>query len=263
MSGFTRAPLAAWLAPEYPGVDYRQARALREGQSPRQIARSADAQSDLSAAEAHRWLSTAPQSEPLAWLCSQAGLPTMRSWLVARWALRVQATPVEHEALLRVRTLQGPAGEQIQVRYWDRLDEIQDCDLDLGIRTGVQRAYEHAAARVTEARLAELARDYRVLREPPAWRLGARARFLATAAALVEEGKAMKHCVGGYASAVQSGRSVIVSIRCGSHRSTAELSRSGLVLQHHAQGNAAPDRICVSILGSILRRNGLAKGGSR
>lgn len=266
MSRLPRAPLGAWLAPEYPHVNVEQARQLRAGVPPRELARQADPDSELTAAEAHRWLSDAPQMSPLRWLSRElfrklnvAGkVPfAMRSWAVARWAQRVVSSRPEREALLRRRQLMGPGGQVISVRFVDRLDEIQEVDLVEGIRTGVQRAYERAAARVGADRLEELAKDHRVLARIPAhWprRLGARVRVLVTAAELVAEGREMQHCVGGYAHAVESGRSMIVSIRAGGHRSTAEITPAGEVLQHHGRCNTRPSAVCDAVLRSLLRR---------
>jgi len=262
MSAIRRAPLQAWLAPEYPDVSLVQARQLREGMSPRAIAASQDADSDLTAAEAHRWLSESPLLPPLQWLSQRLlrGLGvrdwTLRSWTVARWLERVLQSQQEREALVRTREFAGPDGARIRVRFADRLDEIQDPDLDRGVRTGVARAFGLAAERVGSGRLEELAQDHRVLTSPPQWRLGARARLLLTPAELVVEGREMGHCVGCYDYAVSSGRSLILAIRCGRHRSTAELSRNGTVLQHRGRGNADPDKICCAVLHSVLRRIG-------
>lgn len=263
MSAIRRAPLSAWLAPEYPGCSIIQARWLRQGLSPREISRRTDAGSDLSSAEAHRWLSAAPQTAPLHWLSQRLlrGLRvsrdwTLRSWLVARWLERVLAAPAEYEALTRSREFVGPQGARVRVRFADRLDEIQDVDLDRGIATGVMRTFSRAAERVGEGRLEELAADHRVLAEPPQCRLGARARALVTPAELVAEGREMRHCVGGYSHAVEHGHSVIVSIRSGRHRSTLEMAPDGRVLQHRGRGNATPDSICCAVARSVSRRMG-------
>ena len=252
-----RAPLSAWLAPEYPRVSLDQARLLRRGQSPMQLARAADPQCEFARSEAHRWLTEAPAAAPLAWLASSLGAPGLRSWLVAAWLRRVLGHPAEREALRREREFRGPAGQTVRVRFADRLDEIQDEDLDRGPATGVQRAFERAAARYGEAHLAGLAKDFRVLSAPPEWRLGTRVRCLTTPAALVAEGREMRHCVGGYASAVERGQCVILAIATRGHRSTVEISPAGQIRQHKGPSDGHPHPACAAALRSFLRRNGL------
>jgi hypothetical protein len=259
---YRRAPLAAWLAPEYPRASLEQARQLRSGLAPAAIARRADPASTLTAAEAHAWLSESPDVAPLAWATRHLlrGQHVVRSWTVLGWLRRVLATPAERAALQRDRTVRGPGGQTARVRLVDRIDEIQDCDLARGARTGVVAAFEAAAERWGSAYLARLATDHRVLRDPPPWRLGARVRVLITAADLVREGADMHHCVGGYAHAVSTGQSVILSIRCRAHRSTVEVSRDGCIRQHKGAGNVPPDSVCVAILESLKRRNGWQHG---
>lgn len=73
-------------------------------------------------------------------------------------------------------------------------------------------------------------------------------RELLTSRALRVEGSQMGHCVGGYSSAVQSGRSRILSLSgpTSSERSTVEVrvvkrahQQQFVVQQHHSQGNRA------------------------
>lgn len=81
---------------------------------------------------------------------------------------------------------------------------------------------------------------------PPQTILGCQVRELVTQLALKQEGETMRHCVGGYARFVQTGRSRILSLRRGHDRqywSTAELAprKKGWVVQQHlAYRNSAP-----------------------
>lgn len=70
-------------------------------------------------------------------------------------------------------------------------------------------------------------------------------RELVTASELQREGEEMRHCVGGYARAVEDGRSIIISFRHpeGKLRSTLELKKDGKayrVVQHRAFANKNP-----------------------
>jgi hypothetical protein len=55
--------VAAWLAPEWPGVTVAQAQALVRGESPEQISGGV-----LTETDASRWLHHDPQTDPALWL---------------------------------------------------------------------------------------------------------------------------------------------------------------------------------------------------
>ena len=60
---------------------------------------------------------------------------------------------------------------------------------------------------------------------------------------LRDEGDALGHCVGGYASAVEAGRCLILSVRSRHGRSTVEMSPDGSrVYQHRGPRNTEPHR---------------------
>lgn len=248
--GTTVSTLAAWLAPSYPRVSEEQAARLARGETPVELSNG-----QLTKKEAHLWLLSGG-GDPLAWLCQRlpAGSPPVRSFAVARWLIDVHRRGA-WEALTRERVIHGPAGQRITVRYLDRVDEIQDADLVRGPATGVDAAFVRAAARFGEEWLAQARGDHRVLQPlPRGWRLYRCMRHLCTPAALVREGEQMRHCVGSYVSAVESGQSVILALNVTGHRSTAELSPSGRVLQHRGPGNSDPHPLCERALGRFLRR---------
>lgn len=251
-TGRARPPsLAEWLAPSYPRVSIEQAARLARGETPAQLAGGG-----LSSREAHHWLSTAPQAEPIAWLCR--GLPDhtppVRSFATARWLFDVQRRGA-WGALTRERQIVGPGGATARVRYLDRVDEVQDVDLDRGANTGVERAFDRAAARCGEAWLSAARADHRVLRSlPTGWRLYRCMRHLATPAELVREGDELQHCVGGYVPAVESGQSVIVGIDVLGYRSTVELTPDGAILQHRGPQNTTPHPLCARVIDQFLRR---------
>lgn len=244
--------LAQFLAPSYPRVSDQQAIRLARGETPVQLGDRL-----LTKREAHEWLASQPDADPVAWFCDRylpAGTPRLRSIAVARWLLDVHRRG-SWEALTRHRDILGPHGQRITVRYLDRVDEIMDNDLVRGPATGVEAAFECAARRTGEAWLKEQRGDRRVLQHmPPGWRLYRCMRHLCTPADLVSEGEELQHCVGTYVPAVESGKSVILSIRVLGHRSTVELTRDGRVLQHRGHQNCDPHPLCARVLERFLRR---------
>lgn len=241
------------LAPAYPGLPWQLGRRLALGDSPRELA-----DEQLTAREAHRWLAYCAARQclvpSLSWFCRASSLPELRSWTIARWAAARMAHPESKAALMLERTIHGPAGQTGTVRYWDRLDEIQDCDLDRGAKTGVQRAFERAAERFGVAWLDAHRDDNKLLCERPRWiRETARVRVLRTAAELIREGESLSHCVGTYAGAVASGQCIVVSIRAPfGARSTVELTPDGHVLQHRGPCNAEPPPACRTMLSRAI-----------
>lgn len=264
----THPALGAWLAPEYPGVSTEQACWLRRGKAPREIAELLDCGSDLSRAEAHRWLTQSPLVRPLEWLCSELGLGQLRSWQVARWAQRVLRSPVEREALYREREIPGPAGTRMLARFADRLDEITEEDLVRGRKTGVHAAFASAARRLGEEYQRRMAHDHRVIGPEPPWRLpkaGSRAkpafRWLRTPAALAAEGRELGHCVGGYAWQVERGQCFILAVDVAGQRGTAELLPSGQVVQWFGPRDGRPPKAAARALNRWLERAGLTPVG--
>jgi len=119
----------------------------------------------------------------------------------------------------------------------------------------VDAAFERAAARAGAKWLDQARSDHRVLQSlPRGWRLYRCMRHLCTPAMLVREGESMSHCVGSYASAVEGGQSVILALNVTGHRSTAEITPSGRVLQHRGPHNSDPHPLCQRVLERFLRR---------
>jgi hypothetical protein len=240
------------LSPAYPHIPEDLAERIVRGETPAQLANG-----ELTPAEAHNWLSTFDrhnETYPLTWFASRHSLGQVRSFAVARWLVSVRQRG-DWPLLTKERAFRGPAGETIEVRFADRIDEIQDEDLvPGGSRTGVVTAFERTAQRVTSGHMERLARDHRVLHAAPAWQFGSKLRPLTTPAALVAEGRDMGHCIGGYASAVESGQSVILSVNVFGFRSTVELSPEGRVRQHYGSHNASPPSPCRRVIDRFLRR---------
>jgi hypothetical protein len=216
----------ALLSPSYPKVTWEQSVRLCRGESPVQLSGGI-----LTRAEAHAWLNARGDIEPVEWLCSVHFLPHVRSIAIARWLLSVKQRG-HWDALIREHEFAGPAGQRLMARFIDRVDEIQDVDLDRGATTGVERAFNRAANRV---------------------------RHLCTPAALVREGEEMHHCVAGYEDAVSRGQSVILAISVRGHRSTVELSAQGRILQHRGPRNADPHPLCHAVMQRFMSRNRLGR----
>lgn len=241
----TKPALVRWLAPAYPLVGLRQAIRLARGETPATLA---DGQ--LSRAEAHGWLATAPEASPAEWLVRTIALEgrAVRSVAVARWLIAVQHRGA-WTALTKTRTAHGPAGRDVEFRFIDRIDEIQDVDLAGSVDATFARAAERAGAHWMESNR----KDHRLLAAVPPWRIPPKcARVLVTPAELIREGDEMRHCVGGYVPAVEQGQSVIIALNVLGHRSTAELTPSRTVLQHRGQRNTEPHELCERVLRLII-----------
>lgn len=236
-----RSEHAALIAPGYPRVVLAVAARIASGEPPVSIAGG-----DLTRREAHEWLAAggpdaadadSVRASVLRWIVR--GLPlegrTPRDLTVARWLADVQRRGA-WAALCRVQ--RHPDGRVM--RYLDVVDEITPDDLDRGIRTGVDRAFEAAAQRLASIN----AGDTRTICANPFARLPRGAAILTSPAALAAEGAALQHCVGGYAAQVEAGQCVILSIATMHGRSTVELRPSGAgqweAAQHYGARNTAP-----------------------
>ena len=243
------------LYPEYPGLTSEQFVKMFIGQSPREISGNR-----LSKEQAHRWLTEQPGVEAADVL--NLSLPVgparrLRSAALVQWALRVQERG-KWEQLTRVRATRGPHFERLEFRFIDKIDEIQEEDLDRGVNTPVNRAFANAAKRVSAKWLEELGKDTTTISWlPEGWQIYRKCmKLLTTPSELMVEGEQMQHCVGGYADAVRRGDSYIFSIRVCGHRSTAELGRNGRVLQHRAENNGEPHTLCEKVLRKFVKKLG-------
>lgn len=243
------------LFPQYGTLTLEQLNALIEGQTPVQISGRV-----LTAAEAHEWLCTEPYNTPLEYLVARMRRKTgnkqlvVRSVLVSRWLERIHERG-QWVQLTRTRTNRVPGVGEQQFRFLDVLDEIQDVDLVNGVATGINRAFENASARLRAVKEGEWRKDDAPLAPLPTWRIGKYAMWLTTNAALVKEGDEMGHCVGTYGYAVSSRQSAILSLSIHGHRSTVEISPTGVVRQHMGAGNQSPPPQCARLLQTILRAN--------
>lgn len=194
----------------------------------------------------------------------------IQSVAAMRWFAAVSRDPARREALWRERVayipghlVAGPLARQMMVdghavvrmRYVAHLDEVRAADLPDGPRTGVERAMRAAAERATREAMVDAPQSDRSLSPTPRWWQPAPGvRLLDSARSLWIEGDEMRHCVAGYAGAVQSGRSVIVGLQApDGTRSTVELDReSQVVRQHHGWRNGQPSGTCETLLRSML-----------
>lgn len=260
-----RPPPVTPLCPAYPRVGERWAARIVLGEAPTRLVPG------LARREAHEMLlaGVSTETDAYRWLVRDLPVDVVRSVPVARWLRACWADPDRRAALEREIVDRGPHGEEIRGRLIDRVDEISTTDLARGPATSVREAFRSAARRAYERWERDHERAEQPLAPTPLWWRPIRcARLLMSAADLVAEGRAQRHCVGTYAHYVRSGRSVIVSIcvvaHGATHRSTAELRRADVaVLQHKGARNCAPPPLCVAALEVIVRRALATAKGSR
>ncbi len=249
----------------YPKVDELIAARLILGERPVDLAPG------LTRREAHEWLRDGAPSVCQWYVQRHAlrlpnGLRLLGSdvvdlrvamWLVARWHC------AEQRAALERPRREVVAGQAIEGRYLDRVDELRPSDLV----DSVDGTFRRAAERLTRQLERALESRGEPLRAAPRWWRPVRcARLLLSGSDLVREGRALRHCVGTYAEAVRSGHSVIVGLCVLGQRSTVELDPRTLeVRQHRGLGNGAPPELCVLALAVCRRRwleaAGLIEGG--
>lgn len=248
--------LASWLAPSFSGASLAQATTLCQGVTPHQLAGR-----ELTRREAHQWLSESPHVTPLDYIRKKyvdegLRLPFVRSITLLHWLVAVKRREGWGQ-LTKERRTYRPGGEIVRFTFLDRVDEVQDADLVRGERTGVVEAFEAIGHRLGQEHQADKAERYRVLAPlPRGWRLFGCMKHLNTLALLQAEGERQHQCVGGYANAVERGRSVLLAIdlpRQGLH-STVELSPEGSVFQHRSAGNEEPAPQLERVLVAFCRR---------
>lgn len=188
-----------------------------------------------------------------------AGLPlkgrVVRDPAVALWLRDIHRSK-RWDALTRTRVAHGPLGAVREFRYLDIVDEISNEDLTQGPRTSVTDAFRRAAERIRTAVEGALKDDHKVLCGPLPVPLARRGMvLLRTGAQLVEEGRALGHCVAGYADHVTKGLCWILAIRDRRGRSTVELDRSLQVRQHHGAQNRLPPKFHVWLLQAWMNRH--------
>lgn len=245
-----------YVSPIYPKTYTYKAKQLLIGMKPTDIAGEG-----VTKKEAHDWLTeNGGQDTFIEWL-QATQVPEVerpqRSLNVVRWLIR-QKERGQLNKLFAKRILHGPAGQEREYTFDDILDEIQDEDLIRGPNTRIEDAFQHAAERMGEGHMELLSRDFKVIAKPPPWlhsRYKKSVTPLITPAALVQEGQELEHCVGGYVQAVQKGQSVILALRVGDQRSTAEVSPDARqVYQHRGPRNAEPAPVLQRLLKKVLAR---------
>lgn len=239
------------LCPSYPTVRRDIAVRIVAGESPVALARGT-----LTRREAHEWLSAGgPVSAAdipasvCAWITREVPVDghLPRDPQVARWLAHVHQRG-SWSGMTRVE--RHPDGHAL--RRLDMIDEITPEDLDRGISTGVERAFDRAAERLSKVD----AEDHRTICRNPFGRLPRAMAVLTSPAALAAEGKALGHCVGGYSRAVERGQCLILSIASWHGRSTVEL-RPGAqwtVAQHYGPHNGSAPRRHQQLLRAWLAR---------
>ena len=253
---FMKNQVKSILCPAYPKVSFEIAKQIHQGISPVEISKG-----KLTRIEAHQWLKEGGDNSPKEWLSKTISAKTNtefhhRSIKVLRWMSYLSDNKDRWNAITRIRTMQRPGGIVQQFRGIDVLDEICDDDIHTG-KDSVELVLRRASERLGEAYLTEAAKDHRILCPMPSWanKLGKYCKVLRTPAELVNEGKTLGHCVGGYASAVESGQCWILSIKTpNGERSTVELSPQLQIRQHRGKNNSYCSMRHTKLLHAILNR---------
>jgi hypothetical protein len=178
--------------------------------------------------------------DPMNWYARRTGVPSHRSVKVMDWMTHLQRKGWWGE--MEKERVQYVGGEEQRFTALDLLDEIQEEDILTG-KEGVSVILRRASERSGEAFYQKHKEDFKTLRHGlPQWthRLPRWIRVLNTAAGLANEGRDLKHCVGGYMEAVRSGRCIILAINSRHGRSTVECNDNMVVMQHRGESNGVP-----------------------
>lgn len=181
----------------------------------------------LTKKERHRWLKNGAKESEIEFLLKGTRLEA-RSIKVARWLLNVLKNPEQKAALYK---------DRVEGVFADHTIDLIESDCTGGVNEAIARRAD---------RMAEQKFGAEILCSKPTWlkRLGGRVRLLDNAVALTREGTQMAHCVGGYASNVKCGKSIIVSIKAWGHRATAEFDSSGNLVQIKGKANTEASPLC-------------------
>ena len=178
--------------------------------------------------------------DPMGWYADRVGVPQHRSIRVMDWMSYLKKKGWWNE--MEKERVQHVGGQEHRFNAMQLLDEIQAEDVITG-KEGVSVVLRRASERSGEAFYQKYKGDYKTLRHGlPQWtkRLPRWIRVLNTAAELANEGRDLKHCVGGYLEAVRSGRCIILAINSRHGRSTIEISDGLVIMQHRGVSNGAP-----------------------
>lgn len=192
----------------------------------------------LTKKERHRWLEGGAKESEIEFLLKGTRLEA-RSIKVARWLVKILNNPEQKSALYKHRRDGVLADHTI---------DLIDSDCTGGVNEAIARRADRMAMEQFGSQL---------LCTPPSWlkRLGGRVKLLDNAVALKREGTEMSHCVGGYASQVKSGNSIIVSIRAWGYRATAEFTSTGKLVQIKGKANTEAPKICTHLAKLAVRHD--------
>jgi len=148
---------------------------------------------------------------------------------------------------LKNRTTYAPGGREISFILADKIDEIEVVDLIKGVDTPVAAAFEGAAKRIQEKIEADASKNI-VFFKDPFYSVTQKINgieFVTNSKDLILEGDRMKHCVGSYVGACRQKESFIYKLSA----STAEVDKTGRVVQHRGYSNSNPPSEDITVLG--------------
>lgn len=180
------------------------------------------------------------------WLFGEDTDLSIQSWKVFRWFTH----NIRSKYFTKPQEIHGPAGTHDILTPIKKISQITDADLDNGIKTSVERAFNNAAQRIAkefdDANTQAEFNYNRIYQDTPY------AKVIKNKNALHKEGERMNHCVGSYGQSCLSGRSLIIQLP----NSTAELDpRTLKQYQHFGKSNTEPPEIDKKYLAEWIKIN--------
>lgn len=168
---------------------------------------------------------------------------SFQTWMVFRWFLYHMDSTYFNKTI----RVNGPAGVEGAFIPGNYLAKIQEVDLENGIKTSPEKAFQNASIR--EAKAFEETNKEKEF--PVDFDDTENVKVIRNSRALKREGERMNHCVGGYGPSCLNGSSLILSLP----NSTAELNPTTLAIyQHRGRGNGEPPEEDYNFLQQWLRK---------
>ena len=156
------------------------------------------------------------------------------NWLLFQWLGKKFSNP----AMRKVHVVYGPAGRTVSFTYMQKLDELHVEDLQNGINTSPDKAFERAARRLEEKARLDMGENMKF--NPAPFKAAKGIRQLMDSDSLKEEGSRMHNCVSGYAGACLRNVTYIFHVNVENDDATMEVTAERRMLQLYAPHNSEP-----------------------
>ena len=214
------------------------------GRKPKELA------PQLTRREANEWVRQNVHATPEEWLWTRMRAEYIElrdakcpgTMEVIRWCAKVLDNPATRASSIREDIVL--MGDDTEGSVWDRIDEVQPCDLC--------RSPWGTIANASSRQIREMWSGPDELQKYEPWMdsLPEGAELIRHFSRLFQEGKEMRHCVASYAQDIAYGHSMIFSLRTNRGRSTAEY-RNGQLIQHKAARNEQPTQSCIDLANEV------------